>query len=372
MNIIYISNARIPTEWAHGLQIMKTCEALALSGARLELWIPDKKMDIHEDPFAYYGVKKAFPIKRFFTFDLIWLGKIGFIIQSVSFALAVLPSLRRTKRDTIYCRDEIIVALLLFFGVRDIVWESHDGSWGVFARYAAQNARRMVVVTQGLKDFYCERGMVAGDIYVIPNGIDLKSFEHPESGEKARARLGLPLGKKIALYIGMLEGWKGTGTLLKASSFVSSDTVIVIIGGESEQQVARLADEYPRVRFLGFRPVRELADNQAAADVLILPNTGVGDISVRFTSPLKLLSYMASGRPVIASDLPSIREVVGEKDAFLVPPDNPDALAKMIDTVLENPHDAQMRAQAARERVQEYTWEKRAQRILDALEEKTV
>ncbi|MEK7093180.1 MAG: glycosyltransferase family 4 protein [Patescibacteria group bacterium] len=372
MNIIYISNARIPTEWAHGLQIMKTCEALALSGARLELWIPDKKMDIREDPFAYYGVKKAFSIKRFFTLDLVWLGKIGFIIQSVSFALSILPSLRRTKRDAVYCRDEIIVALLIFFGVRDIVWESHDGSWGVFARYAAQYARRMVVVTQGLKDFYCERGIVAGNIHVIPNGIDLKSFEHPESVEKARARLGLPPDKKIALYIGMLEGWKGTGTLLKAASLVSGGTVIAIIGGESEQQVARLADEYPHTRFLGFRPVRELADNQAAAEVLILPNTGVGDISVRFTSPLKLLSYMASGRPIIASDLPSIREVVGEKDAFLVPPDNPDALAKMIDTVLENPYDAERRAQAARERVQEYTWEKRAHRILGVIEEKSV
>lgn len=371
MKIIYISNARLPTEWAHGLQIMKTCEALALAGNHLELWIPNKKTDIRENPFAYYGVKAVFPIKRFFTLGFVMFKKISFIIQSVSFAISILPSLWRTQRDVIYCRDEIIVALLLFFGIGDIIWESHDGSWGVFARYAARRLRSLVVVSQGLKDFYGDHGIDNKKIHVIPNGIDLALFDNAETRGQARTRLGLPLDKKIALYIGMLEGWKGTDTLLKASMFLADGAELAVIGGEIEQ-IERFAEEYPSVRFLGFRPVRELSDNQAAADVLILPNTGVGDISVRFTSPLKLLSYMASGRPIIASDLPSIRELVDDTSAFLVPPDDPEALANEIDIVLKNPYDAQKRALAAGRSVHAYSWGKRAQRILSAIETKSV
>ncbi|MEK7156510.1 MAG: glycosyltransferase, partial [Patescibacteria group bacterium] len=89
---------------------------------------------------------------------------------------------------------------------------------------------------------------------------------------------------------------------------------------------------------------------------------------LRFTSPLKLFTYMASGVPIVTSDLPSIREVVDEKSAFLVPADNPDALAEGIMQALENTEDATRRAGAARVLLPGYTWAKRAERILAFLE----
>src|SRR5262249_13241169 len=66
----------------------------------------------------------------------------------------------------------------------------------------------------------------------------------------------------------------------------------------------------------------------AAAAVLVLPNSRAEPISARYTSPLKLFEYMAAGRPIVASDLPSLREVLtGGRNAVLVPPDDPGALA---------------------------------------------
>ena len=140
----------------------------------------------------------------------------------------------------------------------------------------------------------------------------------------------------------------------------------VIIGGEHEQ-VTSLQSKYPRVRFLGFRPYRELADNQAAADVLILPNTGKDEISALFTSPLKLFTYMASGRPIVASDLPSIREVLDESCAYFVPPDDAQALARAIAAALKDSA-AQQKAARARELVVSYTWAARAKKILRVLD----
>ena len=138
--------------------------------------------------------------------------------------------------------------------------------------------------------------------------------------------------------------------------------------GEGEEPLEIARQRHPGVTFLGFHPYRELADNQSAADVLVLPNSGKTDISAKYTSPLKLFTYMASGKPIIASDLPSLREVLSERNAFLVKPDDPDALAAGIRYALEHPDEAAKRAAQALEDVKRYTWESRAKHILEFIQ----
>jgi len=161
------------------------------------------------------------------------------------------------------------------------------------------------------------------------------------------------------MYIGRLDGWKGTDTLLEASSHMPH-IVLAMMGGDSAQ-VVELSHRYPNVRFLGTHPYRELADNMAAADVLVLPNTGKDEISVKFTSPLKLFAYMTSGIPIVASDLPSIREVVDERTAYLVPPDDAVALGEGIERALAG---GNTRTTEALKRVVKYSWKHRAERIV--------
>lgn len=362
MKIDYIANVRMPTEKAHGAQIMKTCEALVSVGADVELIVPDRKTPIRESPHDYYSIKTPFTITRLSVVDTVGLGPFGFWVESILFARAVRRYLRDKKFDVIYGRDELVLARVP--GRR--VWESHTGAWNASAQKIAGQAHALITLTQGLKDFYVEKGVPSDKILVAADGIDLEDFAHPESREDARKRLGLPADKKIAMYIGRLDGWKGSETLLESSSVLPDDVQVVIIGGEHEQVVA-LRSKYPRARFLGFRPYRELANNQAAADVLILPNTGKDEISARFTSPLKLFTYMASGRPILASDLPSIREVLDESCAYFVPPDDAQALTRTITEVLEDPA-SQQKAAHAREKVALYTWLERAKRILNALQ----
>jgi putative flippase GtrA len=169
------------------------------------------------------------------------------------------------------------------------------------------------------------------------------------------------------MYIGRLDGWKGVGTLLEASTFVP-ETQVVVIGGE-EAQVEALRAQYPKVQFLGYRSYGELADNQAAADVLVLPNTAKDETSVRFTSPLKLFTYMASGKPIVASDLPSLREVLDEESAYFVAPDDARELARGIKQALGDPN-AETKAHHARHKVAHYTWSARARTILQFFNQK--
>jgi glycosyltransferase involved in cell wall biosynthesis len=102
----------------------------------------------------------------------------------------------------------------------------------------------------------------------------------------------------------------------------------------------------------------------AAADALVLPNTALDIISARFTSPLKLFAYMASGKPILASDLPSIREVLDDTCAYFFTPDDAQNLARGVEKVLSDATGAAERGHEAREKVKAYSWKARAARIL--------
>lgn len=358
LSICYIANIRLPTEKAHGVQIMKTCEAFTALGHDVELVVPNRKTDITEDTFLYYGLKTQFPLRRLSVWDTVRYGRIGFLLESFLFAFAVRRYIRGKTFGMLYGRDELVLVHLPF----PYVWESHTGSWNRVARTVARRAKRIVVISQGLKDFYIEKGVPAEKISVAHDGVDIEQFAHSQSKDAARMRLNLPLDATIAMYIGRLDGWKGVATLLEASKNLPNNIVLAVIGGEPEQ-VAQLSLRYPNVRFLGFRPYKELADNMAAADVLVLPNTGTDEISTRFTSPLKLFAYMTSGIPVVASDLPSIREILDEHTAFLVPPDDAVALAEGIRCALA---EGSVRATNALVRVAEYSWKRRAEHIVEA------
>lgn len=368
MKIAYIANIRFPTEKAHGIQIAKACEALAKLGEDITLIVPARKTPIKDVPLLYYGVQTPFLIKKLFAFDTVSFGLIGFWVESFSFAVSVLAYLRSHSYEVIFGRDELVLTILWMGGNRAIFWESHDGTWNIFSQFIARRAKGVVVVSEGLRNFYIEKGVPAEKIFATPNGIDLAKFANPENMEVSRKRFGLPQDKKIALYIGRLDGWKGADTLLDASNLLPQEVSVALIGGE-EEQIASLKEKYPKVIFLGFRPYNELPDNQSAGDVLIVPNTGKSDISVHFTSPLKLIAHMASKRPIVASDLPSIRELVGENEAVLVQPDDPKALAEGILRALSAPLGDRV-AWGAYSKVSQLDWGIRAKAVLAFLQEK--
>src|SRR5262245_52079 len=99
MRITYITNSRLPTEKAHGIQIMKTIEAIASLGYSVELVIPNRKNPIQEDLFSFYGVKKNIEVIRLWCLDSVRFGFLGFIIEWLSFAENVFWTFLLKKRD---------------------------------------------------------------------------------------------------------------------------------------------------------------------------------------------------------------------------------------------------------------------------------
>ena len=362
MKLLYVAAIRLPTEKAHGAQIFKTCEALAKGGASVVLAVPGRYSALAADPFTYYGVAQNFTLNELTVPDWFASGSLGFALASFLFGRKAARYATRQQFDVIYTRDRLVLrALLRLKPKAKVLWEVH-GKEDIAAARSFVGRVHVVAITNGIKEALLKLGFMGDKVLVAPDGVDLESFKNPESKEAARTRLGLPQDTKIAMYIGRLDGWKGVDTLLDASNLLPETVKVAIVGGEPAQ-VKHLKTLYPKALFLGYHPYAQVADNEAAADVLVLPNTATDATSQLYTSPLKLFTYMASGKPIVASDLPSIKEVIDSTAAFFVEPDNAQALAAGITTALSEVERGKAMANVARTLVEKYTWDARATSI---------
>jgi glycosyltransferase involved in cell wall biosynthesis len=122
---------------------------------------------------------------------------------------------------------------------------------------------------------------------------------------------------------------------------------------------------------LGTLPPAEVPRALAAADVCLITSP-YNEFFAYGTSPMKLFEYMFAGRAILASDLPSTREVVQHGDsAYLVPPSDVDALARALETLRNDPYLRAKLGEHAAEEAKKYTWQARAEIILGNISEKT-
>ena len=375
MRIIYIANIRIPTEMAHGLQVMKMCEAFVKNGADLELIVP-RRFSISslgkKEPFEYYRVERLFKVKKIFCFDLTplnrFLGPVSSLIQALSFSFFVFIYLCFKRADIIYGRDRFDLFLISFF--RPFVFEIHKIHKNLDINLA-KRAKKNIVITNGIKDELARREVEKERILIASDGVDIDFFKVKETKEECRKILDLPIAKKIILYTGHLYKWKGVETLALSSKFLKSDTIIVIVGGIkwylSNFKKFVEKNNLKNILILGHQDYSKIPYFLKAADCLILTGTEKSDVSKYQTSPMKMFEYMISARPIIASDLPSFREILNENNSILVKPDNPEALGEGIKKILNNPDLAKKISEQAYRDVQKYTWNNRAKKILDFL-----
>jgi glycosyltransferase involved in cell wall biosynthesis len=177
---------------------------------------------------------------------------------------------------------------------------------------------------------------------LVPNGVDARRHSpvEPEARSTLRARLGLPPDEPVALFVGRLERRKGLDLLLEAWAELrrrrgyplGAPRLLIAGPGNlrpwlSEASTRDLGD---RIAFLGER--QDVADLYRAADLFVFPSRAEG-------CPNALLEAMASALPVVVTDVPGNREVVGEpgKAGWLVPTEDPAALAEAVGALVGDP-----------------------------------
>lgn len=361
--LIYVANIRLPTEKAHGLQIMQNCEAFADNGVEVTLWAARRhntpELRTVSDPWAHYGVKHNFAIHRLPSLDLQtwdggrpgWWARSLFLLQEVTYLLSLLVWALLHRADVFYSRDPFLLLLLTLLKPRHaLAYEAHTRPAGGVGRWVQRQVLRrvgtVIPVTRKLGEDLAElAGLNPAAFVVAHDGIRQERFAHAPTQGEARAALGWPAGAFIVGYIGRLQTMavdKGVGTLIDALRPIDGVT-LALVGGPDD-----LAEEFrqhwltlglPADHFINAGQVTpdRVPLYLAALDVCAMPFPWTEHFAY-YASPMKLFEYMASRRAIVASDLPSTAEVVThETSALLYPPGDAKALSAALLRLLDDP-----------------------------------
>lgn len=198
-------------------------------------------------------------------------------------------------------------------------------------------------------------------IQIIPNGINLIEYSNSESRELSREQLGLPVDKKLLLFVSFLSPFKGPDILLKAMPYVVKqhpNTELVFVGeGVMRNELEILAKKLEVddcVRFVGFVNDYEKKLYYNSADIFILPSTLGTDVF-----PLVLLEASAVGLPIITSNLDTFKCIIGENyNGVFAQRDDELDLAKQIISLLDDENLRKKLGKNAREAVENYSWDR--------------
>jgi glycosyltransferase involved in cell wall biosynthesis len=197
---------------------------------------------------------------------------------------------------------------------------------------------------------------VSDKISVIANGIDIQTFER--ATPVSRSFMEINNGNCVLLYVASLQRRKDHINLLRAMTRICDADLVLVGDGELRAQLERLAETLgiaERVHFLGRR--KDVAELLKMADIYVHPPTieGFG---------IAAAEAMAAGKPIVATDVPGLAQVVGNA-GILVPPGDPAKLAREICNLISSPDRRSQLSRAAAERGRQFSIEKTVAAYLD-------
>ena len=378
IKIIYPIPEKVPSNYARFIQIFNTCNNLANLGLEVEVCCSFKKGYKKEDLGNFYGINfspnlsiKSYPVIQIETlFNLRLSSSLTYKLKFVYDLLKEYKN-NQAKKLVIYLR---YLKLAPFFTFLKrwidifVIYEAHE----IFTfknkklfdieKKIFEISDLIICITNELKNKIIDIFEINSQkIRVIPDAVrdDWLNIK-PEKGE-------------YILYVGSLKKWKGVHILIEAMKYLSEEKLLIVGDGEELNKLEKITEKEKlqnRVRFVGHILHSEVTKFLTKAKVLVLPNIEDNlDSSSFFTSPLKLFEYMATGIPIVASDIKSLKEILKhEENAYLVKPGDPVALAEGIRKVLSDENLRNKISLRAKEEVVKYTYSSRAQKIKQLIE----
>ncbi len=377
-----IANARLPSERAQSLQVLQTAAAFSRAGVDSTLVYARRrnapKLPEGRTLYEHYqvppGARPALretPCVDWIDTFPVRLQYFPARVQELTFSRNAALALEREAPELVAYSREIECARRLLRRCRKRVFlEIHRVPGGPtrlrWLREVLATCSGVVAISGGVRDDLLELGARADDVCVEHDGFDAARFANPASRERARDELGLARDALVVVYTGGLLAWKGADLIVEAARELPQ-LQFVIAGGMAAdvERFRERAAGVSNLRVDGFQPPERVALYLAAADLGLAPNRSAPAISSKYTSPLKVFEAMAVGLPLVASDLPSLREILThDRDAWLVAPDDPRALAAGIRRLAEDPELRERLSKSFVARASEHTWDARARRLV--------
>jgi glycosyltransferase involved in cell wall biosynthesis len=294
-----------------------------------------------------------------------------------------LPTLLRLRPDFVYSRNYALPAstsrLAIPTAAETHAWpENSEPAFRLLLKATHHRGfRRCVTISHRLAEQYAALGAQADKIRVLADAVDLRLFERPDAMERHPSPYGKVVdgsnastGGPHVVYAGHLYDYKGIPAILDAAVLLP-DVRFHLVGGlpaDIERHAQTIRERaLSNVTLHGLKPYADVPPYLWHADVLLLPPSARHP-SAAWTSPVKLGEYLASGAPVIATDIPALRDWLSDGpdgEVRFVAPDDGAALAEGIRHILADPATAGRLSRAARRKAARLTYEGRAAAILE-------
>jgi glycosyltransferase involved in cell wall biosynthesis len=242
-------------------------------------------------------------------------------------------------------------------------------------------ADMVVAVSDAIRDEVIARGIDPSRVLANPNGVDPETYSPCVSDESVRSRLETGDDYVIG-FIGTFGRWHGAenlatafNRLLDRDPDLAKRLRLLMIGDGAMLPATRMIVDQgghrDRVLFTGRVPQIEGPMYLAACDLLVSPHVPNPDGSPFIGSPTKLFEYMAMGKPIVASALGQIADILEDgRTAMLVKPGDLDDLVRGLQTLIDAPDlGARLGAAARQQAVERHTWREHTRRIVERLEE---
>lgn len=288
-----------------------------------------------------------------------------------------------------FLAERLGIPLVVEYNGSEIWASKHWGGGRTFARDISlaedlmiERADMLVTISEVLADELVGRGVPPAHVAWYPNCIDPAVFDPARFGaadtDALRTRLGIPAGAAVVTFLGTFGDWHGAEVFAAAAARLVPDAALdrlhfLFIGdGRRRRQCEEIlagAVAAGRATFAGLVPQHEAPLHLAASDVFVSPHVPNPDGTRFFGSPTKLFEYMAMQRPIIASRLEQVGEVLSDgRTALLVTPGDAAGLADAIRRLAADPGLGQSIARAARaDALAKYTWDTHVEHIAERI-----
>ena len=219
--------------------------------------------------------------------------------------------------------------------------------------FIAKSSDKIVAPTNFIKEYARSLGVNAKRIFVVPNGVDTKVFDLKNYASRSKSKADAE-GKKLCVYCGRIESWAGINIITRLCDIFQRkhSEVKFLIVGHGNENVTNLRN----TTIMKEVPYEDVPKILSTADVILVPFPR--NVVSHAASPLKLFEGMSMQKPVVASDLDGIGEVViDSENGMLADPDNVDEWFENILYILNNESIAAEMGKKARETIEEkYDW----------------
>ncbi|MCZ3366924.1 MULTISPECIES: glycosyltransferase family 4 protein [Methanobacterium] len=286
----------------------------------------------------------------------------GFLF-SISATFKLLSMIRKYNIDLIHAHyvmppGLIAVICSMFSGTKTAI-TIHGSDIFVLARkpllksiikFILKRSDYVFVVSDSLKENVLKLGIegLEDKLSITYNSVDVERFRPDQMGT-FKEEMHINPQKPVVLFVGNLVWQKGVEYLIRAKEFLNVDAEIVIVGDGPLLEELKGIVEFEKIEGITFTGARnDIEDIMPSADVVVVP-------SVSESFGIVILEAMASGKPVVATKVGGIPEVVNKKIGILINPEDPVGLAEAINKILQDKELKENMGKNAREQVMKYS-----------------